>query len=182
MLEGRWDRNQYCLMIPYRHWQPIIISKLVMMPAKYLLNDWIINDNLCWSSQLISLSTPIHLLLQSHCTTCGSPRKGSSFQDCRFCTCSFLSLEWALLPLLSTGPLRLNLDTQGCCVQICRLFTRQEEPAWGATRGTISAWALLASCASWYRPAFAWKKECLFQSFTETPVLPGGLCPYPRVV
>lgn len=93
------------------------------------------------------------------------PREGSFFQDCRFCTCSLISLEWALPPWLyvSVLTLRAAVSRYAACSP-----GKSDQPR-GATRGTNICLALLVSCTSWYGPALAQKKECLFQNFTEIP-------------
>lgn len=170
----------------HRHWRPIIISQVVMMPTNYLLNECIIN-NLCWSSQLISFQFPQYIAHSSHTAPHAGPQvKDALSKDCRSCTCSFLSLKRTFPPLPSIGPLCLNLDMQGCCVQICRLFTRQEWAAQEATRGTniclgptFQLYILVWACIC---PEKGVSFSKFHKRFQKTSVLPGGLCRYPRVV
>lgn len=86
---------------------------------------------------LIPLQFPQYTTHCSHSEPPAGPQvKEALSQAGWFCTCSFLSLKWTLLPLPSTGPSCLNGDIQGCRAEIYRMLIRQEGPAQGATRGT----------------------------------------------
>lgn len=105
------------------------------MPTDYLLHEWI--NSSANPANLVSIPPGCHsrsLLVTLN--TCRFPSERTAFPSLQVLYMLLPHLKWNLLPLPSTGPLHLSLDIQGCNGQICKLFTRQEWPAQGATGNT----------------------------------------------